>query len=73
MECYLELDLWDNVMDGVYSDNHKFVIIAYMQYCNILSSSHIILSLKSHGVYYLFSNKSYNNNVEFIFEFTNLP
>ena len=51
MICYLELDLWDNIMDGVYSKNHKFLTIAYLKYCNILSSSHIVLSLKSHGVY----------------------
>ena len=41
-------------MDGVYSKNHKFLIIVYLHYLNILSLSHIVLSLKLHGVYYLF-------------------
>ena len=74
MVCYLELDLWDNVMDGVYSKNHKLLTIAYLKYCNILFSLYIVLSLKSYGVYWLFSNNNNNNNnIEFIFEFTNLP
>ena len=47
----LEIDFWDNVIDGVYSENHKFLTIVYLSYCNILSSSHIVLSSKSHGVY----------------------
>ena len=34
----------DNVIDGVYSENHKILTIVYMSYCNILSSSHIVLS-----------------------------
>ena len=44
MLCYLELDLWDNVMNGVYSYYHKFLTIVYKNYCNILSSSYIVLS-----------------------------
>ena len=51
MVCYLELDLWDNVLDGVYSENHKFLTIAYLKHFNILSSSNIVLYLKSPGVY----------------------
>ena len=51
MIYYLKLDLWDNVMDGVHSKNHKFLTIAYLSYYNILSSSHIVLSLMSHGAY----------------------
>ena len=51
MVCYLELELWDNVVDGVFSENHKFLTITYLKYWNVLSSSNIVLSLKSHGVY----------------------
>ena len=51
MVCYLELDLWDNVMDGVYLEIHKFFTIAYLKYGNTSSSSDIVLSFKSHGVY----------------------
>ena len=51
MIYYLKLDLWDNVMDRVHSENLKFLTIAYSSYCNILSSSHIILSLLSHVTY----------------------
>jgi hypothetical protein len=47
----LEIDFWDNVIDGVYSENHEFLIIVYLIYFNILSSSQIILHLKSHGAY----------------------
>ena len=39
MMCYLKVDFWDNVIDGVYSENHKFLTIVYLNYCNILSSS----------------------------------
>ena len=48
MTYYLKLDLWDNITDRVYSKNLKLMSIAYPSYCNILSSSHIILSLLSH-------------------------
>ena len=41
MVFYLELDLWNNVMDGVYSKNHRLITIAYLNYS--LSSSHIVL------------------------------
>ena len=51
MIYYLGIDFWDNVIDGVYSENHKFLTIVYLSYCNILSASHIVLSSKSHGVY----------------------
>ena len=54
MIYYLGIDFWDNVIDGVYLEKHKFLIIVYMSYCNILSSSHIILSLKSNGVLVIF-------------------
>jgi len=53
----LEIDFWDNVIDGVYSENHKFLTIVYLCYCNILSSSQIILHSKSHGAYELFSSR----------------
>ena len=51
----LELDLWDNVIDGVY---YIFFIMSYPIYY-ILSLSYIILSLKSQDAYYLSSNKIY--------------
>ena len=51
MIYYLEIYYWDNVIDRGYSKNHKFMTIVYLSYCNILSSSHIVLSSKSHGVY----------------------
>ena len=41
MVCYLELDLWDNIMDGVYSKNHKFLTIAYQNY--LIFHPHYIL------------------------------
>ena len=50
MVCYLELDLLDNIMGGVYSENHKFLTTTYLNYCNILSSLYIVLSL-NHMVY----------------------
>ena len=57
MMFYLEFVFWDNVIDGVYSENHKFLTIVYLSYCDILSSSQIVLSSKSHGAYYLISNR----------------
>jgi hypothetical protein len=51
MMYYLEIDFWDNVIDGVYSKNHKFLTIVYPSYCNILSSSQIVLSLMVHTSY----------------------
>jgi len=57
MIYYLEIKIWDNVIDGVYSENRKFLTIVHLRYCNILSSSHIVLSSKSHGVYEFISNK----------------
>ena len=55
---YLENNFWDDVIDGVYSIYHKFMNIVYPSYCNILSSSHIVLSSRSHGVWH--SDFSYN-------------
>ena len=51
MIYYLETDFWDNVIDRVYSKNHKILTIVYLSYYNILSSLHIVLSSKSHGAY----------------------
>ena len=62
MIFYLEICFWDNIINGVYSEHHKFMTIIYMSLCNILSSSHIVLSSKAHGVYYLLSNIFNNNN-----------
>ncbi len=62
MTYYFEIDFWDNVIDGVYSKNHKFLTIVYPSYCNILSSSHIVLSSKSHDVCGFISNKSYHTH-----------
>ena len=45
----LEIDFWYNVIDGVYSEYHKFLTIVYTSYFNIWSSLHIVLSSKSHG------------------------
>ena len=63
MMHYLEIDFWDNVVDGVYSKNHKFLTMDYVSYCNILSSSDIRLSSKSHGVYELFKNIIYLSRI----------
>jgi hypothetical protein len=51
MIYYLEINYGDNIIDGVYLENLKFLIIVYLIYCDILSSSNIVLSSKSHGVY----------------------
>ena len=69
---YSEIEFWDNVIDGVYSENHKFLTIVYLSYCNILSSSHIVLSSKSHGVCKFIANNFYyrereNHYIELIF------
>ena len=44
MVFYLELDLWDNIMDGVYSENLKFLTIAYRI---------IVIFYHHHILYYL--------------------
>ena len=59
MIYYLKNDFRDNVIDGVYSEHHKLLTIVYLSYYNILWTSHIALSSKSHGVYQLVSNKLY--------------
>jgi hypothetical protein len=74
---YLEIDFWDNVIDGVYSENHKFLTIVYLSYCNILSSSQMYY-LQNHMVHtsyfqiYLFI---YKNRIitllHWFFELTN--
>ena len=51
MIYYLEIDFWDNVIDGVYSEYRKFFTTIYLSHCSIQSSSHIVLSSNSHGVY----------------------
>ena len=52
-----------------------------MSYCNLLLSTHIVLSSKSHGTYWLFSykfhyiyniNDNNNHSIELVFEFINL-
>ena len=52
----LELDLWDNVIDGVYWIFYN-VLSDLLQYFIIII--YIILSLKSNDAYYLSSNEIY--------------
>jgi hypothetical protein len=56
---YLEIDFWENVIDRIYSKNHKFMTIVYLSHCNIYH--HILYYLQNHMVYI-----SYNNNNHYI-------
>ena len=64
MIYYIEIDFWDNVIefDGVCSEYHNFLTVIYMSYYNILSSSHIVLSSKLHGVLVIFKFYIYINH-----------
>lgn len=40
----LEIHFWDSVVDGVWCNHHRPLVVFYKRYCCRLSSSHVVIS-----------------------------